>query len=153
MLPILSSVSYSETHRHSCISRPPPTRLNNQNTHTHSPPSTPPTITTSEEWSACGEVVVNEWEGKWRPRRGDTLLLLTLRRLVMFHIMTRGIRFVQGKLMGTCVLRGPRCGNTVILLGRSQIAPSDRADVKPAIAAFSSAQLSLCRRQKRVSLS
>lgn len=44
--------------------------------------------------------MVNEWEGKWRPRRGDTLLLLTLRRLVMFHIMSRGILICSGQTDG-----------------------------------------------------
>lgn len=46
------------------------THIQTLKTNTQTPPDTPPTVTTSEEWSACGEIVVKSWKGS-----GDTLLL------------------------------------------------------------------------------
>lgn len=85
-------------------------------TNTQTPPNTPPTVTTSEEWSACGEVVVKEFEGKWELGKGDTVLLLTLRRLVISRTAPGGTQSGQYKLMGTCVFRGPCAASLTILI-------------------------------------
>lgn len=124
ILPLFLWKTHTDLHPHNH------THIQTLKTNTQTPPNTPPTVTTSEEWSACGEVVVKELEGKWKPGRGDTVLLLTPRRLVISHAVSRGTRCVQHKLLGTCVFRGPgaaahamlRCGNAVISLGWSQIA-------------------------------
>lgn len=116
---------------HICSHRPPPTQShahsNTPNKHTQTPPSTPPTVTTSGEWSACGEVVVKTCKGS-----GDTLLLLTPKRLM---ISCNPPPPAHNKRTGTLVLRVPvqppiHCWDvgSIISLGWSQ----DGADMKPA---------------------
>lgn len=57
--------------------RPPPTHTHIQTlkTNMQTPPDSPPTVTTSEEWSACGGVVVKDREEKWTLGRGDSAAL------------------------------------------------------------------------------
>lgn len=62
-----------KTHTHARTQTPAHavTHIQTLKTNTQTPPSTPPTVTTSEEWSACGGVVVKDMERKWTLGRGD----------------------------------------------------------------------------------
>lgn len=133
--PGCSSFLHASTHTHTYTDPHPHNHAHTQTlkTNTQTPPKTPPTVTTSEEWSACGEVVVRVGgevemgEGTlsatfnpqkvsdipWRPERVDST-----------HPKLMGTRREEARTPFCCFPYTLICGNTVITLDGGQTAPS-----------------------------